>query len=187
MRGASAGQGCSASITPAQAVSVSVDSALKVSTVFACLRVLADGVAQVPLKVYRGGGGGGGEKADGSKELAKDHPAYWAAITPAERVDDLLRVPAGRDVSCSTAGERLRLYRPDPGVPRELIPLVPGSFTIEQARDYTLIYRLTGLNGQDVGPAARGRVPSAGAELDKRGRPRCPAGRARGGGPRHRD
>ena len=50
-------------------VSVNVDSALKVSTVFACLRVLADGIAQVPLKVYR-------EKADGSKELAKDHPAY---------------------------------------------------------------------------------------------------------------
>ena len=50
-------------------VSVNVDSALKVSTVFACLRVLADGIAQVPLKLYR-------EKADGSKELAKDHPAY---------------------------------------------------------------------------------------------------------------
>ncbi len=50
-------------------VSVNVDSALKVSTVFACLRVLADGIAEVPLKVYR-------EKADGSKELAKDHPAY---------------------------------------------------------------------------------------------------------------
>ena len=34
------------------------------------------------------------------------------------------------------------------GVPRELIPLVPGSYTIEQASDYTLTYRLTGLNGQ---------------------------------------
>ena len=34
------------------------------------------------------------------------------------------------------------------GVPRELIPLVPGNYAIEQARDYTLTYRLTGPNGQ---------------------------------------
>ena len=33
------------------------------------------------------------------------------------------------------------------GVPRELIPLVPGSYTIEQASDFTLTYRLTGPNG----------------------------------------
>jgi phage portal protein BeeE len=43
------------------------------------------------------------------------------------------------------------------GVPRELIPLVPGSYAIEQARDYTLTYRLTGPNeaasAEDAGTA----------------------------------
>ena len=32
-------------------VAVNIDTALKVSTVFACLRVLANGIAQVPLKL----------------------------------------------------------------------------------------------------------------------------------------
>ena len=122
-------------------VSVNVDSALKVSTVFACLRVLADGIAQVPLKVYR-------EKADGSKELAKDHPAYrllsrrpndWMTSFEFRQVMMFHAVLLGN--GCAYIG-RIR------GVPRELIPLVPGSYTIEQASDYTLTYRLTGTNGQ---------------------------------------
>ena len=102
-------------------VSVNVDSALKVSTVFACLRVLADGIAQVPLKVYR-------EKADGSKELAKDHPAYrllsrrpndWMTSFEFRQVMMFHAVLLGN--GCAYIG-RVR------GVPRELIPLVPGSY-----------------------------------------------------------
>ncbi|NQW50603.1 MAG: phage portal protein [Rhodospirillales bacterium] len=122
-------------------VSVNVDSALKVSTVFACLRVLADGIAQVPLKVYR-------EKADGSKELAKDHPAYrllsrrpneWMTSFEFRQVMMFHAVLLGN--GCAYIG-RIR------GVPRELIPLVPGSYTIEQAADYTLTYRVTDLAGR---------------------------------------
>jgi len=122
-------------------VSVNVDSALKVSTVFACLRVLADGIAQVPLKVYR-------EKADGSKELAKDHPAYrllsrrpneWMTSFEFRQVMMFHAVLLGN--GCAYIG-RLR------GAPRELIPLVPGSFTIDQAADYTLTYRVTDLGGR---------------------------------------
>jgi len=124
-------------------VSVNVDSALKVSTVFACLRVLADGIAQVPLKVYR-------EKADGAKELAKDHPAYrllsrrpneWMTSFEFRQVMMFHATLLGN--GCAYIG-RIR------GVPRELIPLVPGSYTIEQARDYTLTYRLNGPNGQST-------------------------------------
>jgi HK97 family phage portal protein len=122
-------------------VAVNVDSALKVSTVFACLRVLADGIAQVPLKVYR-------EKADGAKELAKDHPAYrllarrpneWMTSFEFRQVMMFHAVLLGN--GCAYIG-RIR------GVPRELIPLVPGSFSIEQAADYTLTYRVTDLGGR---------------------------------------
>lgn len=49
---------------------VNYATALKVSAVFGCIRVLADGVAQVPLKLYR-------ESDDGrKKEPARDHPLY---------------------------------------------------------------------------------------------------------------
>src|ERR1700754_2411425 len=50
-------------------VSVSLDSALKVSTVLACARVLANGIAQIPLKVYR-------EDDDGSKSVDKKNPLH---------------------------------------------------------------------------------------------------------------
>ena len=87
------------------------------------------------------------EKADGSKELAKDHPAYrllsrrpneWMTSFEFRQVMMFHAVLLGN--GCAYIG-RIR------GVPRELIPLVPGSYTIEQARDYTLTYRLTGPNG----------------------------------------
>jgi phage portal protein BeeE len=45
---------------------VTREEALKVATVFACARVIAEGLAQVPLKLY---------KLDGNKKLpATDHP-----------------------------------------------------------------------------------------------------------------
>jgi len=53
----------------ASGVSVTVDKALAVTTVFDCLRVIGEGVAQVPLKIYK--------STDGiTKESAKDHPLY---------------------------------------------------------------------------------------------------------------
>lgn len=48
--------------------SVSTSSALKVATVFACVRVISEGVAQVPLKLFR-------EQGD-DRLPAKDHPLY---------------------------------------------------------------------------------------------------------------
>lgn len=49
---------------------VNVATAIEVSVVFACNRVIGNGVAQVPLKLMR-------ESADGKKKVpAKDHPLY---------------------------------------------------------------------------------------------------------------
>ena len=46
---------------------VTAESALYVSTVLACVRVIANGVSQVPFRVYR-------EDDKGGREPAKDHP-----------------------------------------------------------------------------------------------------------------
>ena len=72
-------------VDPAKSgVSVNTNTALKVSTVMACARVLANGIAQVPLKVYR-------EDNKGVKTLYKEHPVYnllwrrpneWCAHVP---------------------------------------------------------------------------------------------------------
>lgn len=47
---------------------VTTDTALQVSAVFACLRVLSEGVAQVPLKLMRNSGN--------RREVASDHPLH---------------------------------------------------------------------------------------------------------------
>jgi HK97 family phage portal protein len=49
--------------------SVTAKSALEVTTVLACVRVLAEGVSQVPLNVYRKRDGGG-------SDIATDHPLH---------------------------------------------------------------------------------------------------------------
>lgn len=50
-------------------VAVTEESALSLSTVFACARVLGESVAMLPLLTYR-------RRADGGKERAQDHPLY---------------------------------------------------------------------------------------------------------------
>ncbi len=49
---------------------VSERSAMQVAAVYACVRVLAEAVAQLPLHLYRYTG-------EGSKEKAADHPLYF--------------------------------------------------------------------------------------------------------------
>lgn len=65
------------SLTPSDVISsrtasgkqVTVDSALQLSTVFSCVRLVAETVSTLPLKVYE-------TQADGSRVVAKNHPLY---------------------------------------------------------------------------------------------------------------
>ncbi|MBI6941427.1 phage portal protein [Pseudomonas putida] len=55
--------------TSASGKHVSVDKALQLSTVWACVRLLSESVSTLPLRFYR-------RMPDGSREQAKDHPLY---------------------------------------------------------------------------------------------------------------
>jgi len=48
---------------------VTVDSALQLSAVFACVRLVSETVSTLPLKLYKA-------NADGSSSLARNHPLY---------------------------------------------------------------------------------------------------------------
>lgn len=50
-------------------ISVNWKTALQASTAFACARVISNGIAQVPFKLYR-------EREDGGRDPAKDHLLY---------------------------------------------------------------------------------------------------------------
>ena len=56
---------------------VTLDAGLKVATLYACLRVLSQGVAQVPFKLFRE------QTSDGLKKIepARDHPHYDLVTT----------------------------------------------------------------------------------------------------------
>lgn len=118
-------------------VAVNIDSALKVSTVLACARVLANGISQIPLKVYR-------EDASGSKLPAKDHPAYkllwrrpndWQTSFELRQCMMLHAVLRGNAYAYIGRGGAQRKLR-------EIIPLV-GNVVVDQAADWSLTYRVT--------------------------------------------
>ena len=125
-------------------VSVTTDSALRVSTVLACVRVLAEGVAQMPLRLYRSG------SAD-SKEPATEHPVYWLLY---RRPNDWMTSFEFREVltlhAALTGNGFAFINRLSDGSIRELIPLMPGNVTVEQAKDYTLSYKVRGGDGAEI-------------------------------------
>lgn len=55
--------------TSSSGKTVTADKAMKLSAVWACVRLLSESISTLPLKVYI-------RQDDGSRRLAKDHPAY---------------------------------------------------------------------------------------------------------------
>jgi HK97 family phage portal protein len=114
--------------------SITFSTALQVSTVFACVRVLADGVAQVPLKLLR-------ERPDGrGSDLAKDHPLYYVLHrrpNPWQTSFRFRETMMLHLVLCSNFFAFKN--RVGPAI-RELIPIEPGRVEVKQNRDLSLTY-----------------------------------------------
>lgn len=122
---------------------VNRNTALQVSTVFACLRVIADGVAQVPLKLYR-------ERQDGKgSDPATDHPLYNVLY---RKPNDWQTSFAFRETMIFHAALCGNFYafinRVRNGQVAELIPIEPHRVSVKQNPDFSLTYSITGLNGQ---------------------------------------
>jgi len=116
-------------------VHVNAQTALQVSTVLACVKVIADGCATPKLHVYR-------EKDDGSREKATNIPEYrllarrpneWQTSFEWRRQMTMHAVLEGRALSIKVRGDNRRV--------RELIPVPPGSWTVERVSRYEVVYR----------------------------------------------
>lgn len=122
-------------------VAVTTSTAMQVSAVFACVRVLAETVASLPLHVYR-------RLPDGSKKRAPDHHLYrvlhdqpnlWQ--TSLEWREMLMAHLALRgNAYCQ------RVQGPD-GAVGQLIPLHPDRMTVEQLETTRLKYTYRRLAG----------------------------------------
>jgi len=122
---------------------VSVKTAIEVATVFACMRVIGEGIAQVPLKLMK-------VSADGRTRVpAKDHPLYeilgsrpneWQTSFEYREMLALHAVLVGNHYSFINRSNRSGVM--------ELIPFEPGCITVKRADDWTLTYEARGQNGK---------------------------------------
>lgn len=122
---------------------VNTTTALQVSTMFACARVIADGLSQVPFKVHRVTGK--------NREEAVDHPAYW-----------LLAKQPNEWQSSFEFREQIALHlvfngnafvfvnRARDGRLLELLPYEPGCVTVKRATDMGLTYTVRLVEGKTI-------------------------------------
>lgn len=138
--------------------SVTTQSAMEVSTVFSCCRVIGEGVAQVPLKLMR-------ESVDmKSRAPAKDHPLF----------NVLAHRPNGWQTSFEyretilwhvlLTGNHFSYISRLGGRIVELIPLDPGRVTVKQDNKFRVTYEVQGKDGSkqevDAGAIWHVRGPS---------------------------
>ena len=119
----------------AAGVTVTEKTALQVSTVLSCVKVIADGCATPDLHVYR-------EKADGTSEKALNIPEYrllsrrpneWQTSFEWRRMMTLHAALTGAGLSIKVRGDNRRV--------RELIPVEPGQWDVRKVSRYELRYR----------------------------------------------
>ena len=120
--------------------SVNIQSAIEVSAVMACLRVRANGLAQVPLKLMR---------EDGRTRLpAKEHPLYSILKTRANDWQTAFEYLETLSLHLDLAGNHYSfITRSETAGILELIPFSPGNVTVKRADDFSLTYEVRGDSG----------------------------------------
>lgn len=130
-------------------ISVTWASALEISTVLACLRVIAEGIAQVPFKLYRDESGAGGRPA-------ADHPLYDVLYRRPNRWQTSFEFRETLAFHAALTGNAY-LFVGKVGIKREireLVPLEPQFVTVEKKADGALFYNYNPVKGQGVQFAA---------------------------------
>lgn len=116
-------------------VSVTDKTALQVSTVLACVKVIADGCATPDLHVFR-------ERPDGTREKATNIPEYrllsrrpneWQTSFEWRRQMTMHAALTGAGLSLKVRGDNRRV--------RELIPVMPGRWDVRKVSRYDVRYR----------------------------------------------
>jgi HK97 family phage portal protein len=104
-------------------VSVTASTALKVTAVFACVRVLGEGIAQVPLKIYK-------SRPDGKgSDPAKDHPLYNLLYRKPNDYQTSFEFRENLAAQVALGGNFYAFKSMARGVIREIIPFEPGTVT----------------------------------------------------------
>jgi HK97 family phage portal protein len=118
----------------ASGVAVGPETAMRCATVFACVRVLAESEAQLPLLVYH-------EDSKGNKTRDKAHSLYWVLNVQANEWQTAYEF---REMMMCHLALRGNAYAyksiASNGKLLELIPLHPDRMAVKQQSDYTMQY-----------------------------------------------
>lgn len=116
---------------------VTPETSLQVSAVYACVRVLAEDIAAMPLILYR-------RKPGGGKERATDHPLYRVLRQRANRRHTAFEFKETLQGHLGLRGNAYALINRSGGQVRELIPIRPDRVTVQDHGDLTATYKVEG-------------------------------------------
>ena len=120
---------------------VNLKTALQCATVMACARVIANGIAQVPLKLYQ-------EDENDRKRTARDHPLYRVLHRKPNPWQTSFEFREMVGLHLALAGRAYAYKVIVAGQIRELIPFEPGKVQAKLGADgITITYEVTGRDG----------------------------------------
>lgn len=126
----------------ASGVAVSANTASKFAPVFACVKVLAESIGQLPLNLFLRTG-------EGSKEKARKHPLYTIlhdAPNEYQTAQEFLEMCIAH--ICLAGNFYAFVNRSSvSGQVMELLPLQPSAVEPKQMEDYSIVYEITFPNG----------------------------------------
>jgi HK97 family phage portal protein len=114
---------------------VNYKTAVEVSAVLACARVIAEGIAQVPLKMFQDTGT--------SKTPAVDHPLYQLLHMKPNGYQTSFEFFETLVLHLVLAGNSYCFKNVIRGQIRELLPLDPGTVAVRRAPDWSITYEVT--------------------------------------------
>lgn len=122
---------------------INLDTAFKVSVLFACLRVISQGIAQVPFKLFRE------VEADGLAKIvpAKDHPLYDLMTVAPNDWTTSYEFRETQAIHAALGNSYAFLNRGTGGKVLETILLDPTKVKKEQLDDFSIVYKVTGKSG----------------------------------------
>lgn len=120
-------------------VTVNWQTALQAVTALACARVIAEGLAQIPLKLHK-------DRSDGGSDPQKDDPLYKLVNATPNEYNTSYEWRETMGLHLVFAGNAYSLIVRARGVPVELLPLNPGDVTPKE-KDGVRFYEIQ-VNGK---------------------------------------
>jgi HK97 family phage portal protein len=121
---------------------VNETTAMQTGAVYACVRILAEAVAGLPVHVFE-------RNADGGKTLASGHPLYTLLHDePNEEMTSFVFRETLMSHLLLWGNAYAQIIRDGNGTPVALMPLLPSKMAVEREAKGTLVYSYSGDEGQ---------------------------------------